>query len=87
MHEFFPENLRNPARSRRAGLMRQFRPGQVYSSLLYSGGEGAAFPIIIIFCTLHTGRGPADGLVIRAHAPTIQAVGNSTVILKHLFHE
>jgi hypothetical protein len=31
MHEFFFENLRNPARNRRAGLMRQFRPGQVYS--------------------------------------------------------
>jgi hypothetical protein len=28
---FFLENLRNPARCRRAGLMRQFRPGQVYS--------------------------------------------------------
>jgi hypothetical protein len=32
MHEFFSENLRNPARIRRAGLIRQFRPGQVYSS-------------------------------------------------------
>ena len=32
MHEFFFENLRNLARSRRAGLMRQFRPGQVYST-------------------------------------------------------
>ena len=31
MHEFFFENLRNPARIRCAGLMRQFRPGQVYS--------------------------------------------------------
>jgi hypothetical protein len=29
MHEFFSlEILRNPARSRRAGLMRQFRSGQ-----------------------------------------------------------
>jgi hypothetical protein len=28
---FFPEILRNPARSRRAGLMRQFPTGQVYS--------------------------------------------------------
>jgi hypothetical protein len=28
----FPENLRNPARIRRAGLTRQFRPGQVYSN-------------------------------------------------------
>jgi hypothetical protein len=28
MHEIFPENLRNPAHDRRAGLMRQFRPGQ-----------------------------------------------------------
>jgi hypothetical protein len=26
MHEFFSENLRNPARIHRAGLMRQFRP-------------------------------------------------------------
>jgi hypothetical protein len=26
---FFFENLRNPARSRRAGLMRQFRSGQL----------------------------------------------------------
>ena len=32
MHEFFFENVRNPARSRRAGLIRQFCPGQVYSS-------------------------------------------------------
>jgi hypothetical protein len=31
MHEFFPENLRNPARNRRAGLMRQFRSGQLDS--------------------------------------------------------
>ena len=30
----FPlENLRNPARDHRAGLMRQFRPSQVYSTL------------------------------------------------------
>ena len=33
MHDFFPENLRNPARSRRAGLMRQFRSGQLDSIL------------------------------------------------------
>jgi hypothetical protein len=33
MHKFFSENLRNPARSRRAGLMRQFRTGQVYSTV------------------------------------------------------
>jgi hypothetical protein len=33
MHEFFPENLRNPAHNRRAGLMRQFRPNQVYSNI------------------------------------------------------
>jgi hypothetical protein len=31
MHEYFPENLRNPAHNRRAGLMRQFPTGQVYS--------------------------------------------------------
>jgi hypothetical protein len=31
MHEFFPAKLRNPAHNRRAGLMRQFRTGQVYS--------------------------------------------------------
>ena len=31
MHEFFFENLRNPARSRRAGLMRQFHSGQLNS--------------------------------------------------------
>jgi hypothetical protein len=31
MHNFPPENLRNPARNRRAGLMRQFRPGQLDS--------------------------------------------------------
>jgi hypothetical protein len=30
--KFFPENLRNPARSRRAGLMRQFCPGQLDST-------------------------------------------------------
>jgi hypothetical protein len=32
MHEFPPENLRNPARSRRAGPMRQFRSGQLDSN-------------------------------------------------------
>jgi hypothetical protein len=32
MHEFFFENLRNPARSRRVGLIRQFCPNHVYSS-------------------------------------------------------
>ena len=31
MHDFFSEKLRNPARNRRAGLMRQFRSGQLYS--------------------------------------------------------
>ena len=38
---FFLENLRNPARNRVAGLMRQFRPGQVYSrstSMSYVSG-------------------------------------------------
>ena len=45
---------------------------------------GAAYEQILWrrFC-----RGPADGHVIRAHPPTMQAVGNSTIILKHLFHE
>ena len=38
-----PENLRNPARSRRAGLMRQFRPGQVYSMILASGASDLGF--------------------------------------------
>jgi hypothetical protein len=33
MHDFFFENLRNPARIYRVGLMRQFRPGQVYSTV------------------------------------------------------
>ena len=32
MHELFFENLRNPARARRAGLMRQFRSGQLNST-------------------------------------------------------
>jgi hypothetical protein len=32
MHEIFFENLRNPAHIRRAGLMRQFCPDQVYST-------------------------------------------------------
>ena len=32
MHEFFFENLRNPAHNRRAGLMRQFSSGQLYST-------------------------------------------------------
>jgi hypothetical protein len=32
MHENFPENLRNPARDRRAGAMRQLPIGQVYSN-------------------------------------------------------
>jgi hypothetical protein len=37
MHEIFLENLRNPAHNRRAGLMRQFRTGQVYSITLDLG--------------------------------------------------
>jgi hypothetical protein len=32
MHDFPPENLRNPAHNRCAGLMHQFCPGQVYST-------------------------------------------------------
>jgi hypothetical protein len=32
MHKFFPENLRNPARTRRAGAMRQFLSGQLDST-------------------------------------------------------
>ena len=37
LHDFFfLENLRNPARNRRAGLMRQFRSGQLYSILNFS---------------------------------------------------
>jgi hypothetical protein len=35
MYEFSPENLRNPARNRRAGLMRQFSSGQLYSTGLH----------------------------------------------------
>jgi hypothetical protein len=31
MHEFFFENLQNPAHIRRVGLMRQFSSGQLYS--------------------------------------------------------
>jgi hypothetical protein len=41
MHEFFPENLRNPAHNRRAGLMRQFSSGQLYSIILEGAGAGA----------------------------------------------
>jgi hypothetical protein len=33
VHEFFFENLRNPARIRRAGVMRQFPSGQLDSNL------------------------------------------------------
>jgi hypothetical protein len=40
IHEFFFENLRNPARNRRAGLMRQFCTGQVYSILVDLGDFG-----------------------------------------------
>jgi hypothetical protein len=36
MHEFFPENLRNPACNCRAGLMRQFRSGQLNSTVFLS---------------------------------------------------
>jgi hypothetical protein len=36
LHEFFFENLRNAARVRRAGVMRQFPTGQVYSSFLHT---------------------------------------------------
>jgi hypothetical protein len=35
MHDFFFENLRNPAHNRRAGLMRQFSSGQLYSIAAY----------------------------------------------------
>ena len=35
MLEFSPENLRNPARNRRAGLMRQFRSSQLNSILIF----------------------------------------------------
>ena len=35
MHEFFLENLRNPARNRRADLMRQFWSGQLDSIKLH----------------------------------------------------
>jgi hypothetical protein len=31
---FFFEKLRNPARNRRAGLMRQFRSGQLDSNIM-----------------------------------------------------
>jgi hypothetical protein len=44
MHEFSPEILRNPARNRRAGLMRQFRSGQlvsVYAARARGGGVEA----------------------------------------------
>ena len=34
MHEFFFENLRNPARIRRASLMRQFSSSQLNSSVI-----------------------------------------------------
>jgi hypothetical protein len=40
MHDFFFEKLRNPARSRRAGLMRQFRSGQLYSRFLHHAFTG-----------------------------------------------
>ena len=36
MHDFFFENLRNPAHNRRAGLMRQFSSGQLYSNTAVS---------------------------------------------------
>jgi hypothetical protein len=36
MHEFSPKKLRNPARNRRAGLMRQFRSGQLDSMVTES---------------------------------------------------
>ena len=36
MHEFFFENLRNPARDRRAGAMRQFPTDQVHSTCVHS---------------------------------------------------
>jgi hypothetical protein len=36
MHEIVSENLRNPARDRRAGAMRQFPSGQLDSSTKFS---------------------------------------------------
>jgi hypothetical protein len=39
MHEISPENLRNPARERRAGAMRQFRLGQLDSIRVRHGNR------------------------------------------------
>jgi hypothetical protein len=49
MHEIFSENLRNPARSSRADLMRQFRTprtGQVYSIDQVYRAEGSCLWVV-----------------------------------------
>jgi hypothetical protein len=56
MHEFSPDNLRNPARSRRAGLMRQFRSGQLDSSLV-----NLYMYILVLFSKRGAGSSPLIG--------------------------
>jgi hypothetical protein len=76
MHEFFFENLRNPARSRRAGLMRQFRSSQLDSSGCESSfrlrirGQGAS---VIIKKAMECFFGPCHWLKLeKAFATLLQ---------------
>jgi hypothetical protein len=73
MHEFFSENLRNPARNRRAGLMRQFCPSQLDSTCTYivvqnlapyrnnSNTGGRSTAVDLMSCSLAAIRGPRRG--------------------------
>jgi len=67
MHEFFFENLRNPAHSRRAGLMRQFRSSQLDSTtaiiLVVSGYHGMRAPTKFSTGTF-VRRGMVVGMVV-----------------------
>ncbi len=93
MHEFPPENLRNPARSRRAGLMRQFRSGQLDSSLvnlymyilvLFSKRGTGSITLILIRCTLGKSKIP-DRMRVRWDRPVaVTAVPLGPIGNRHL---
>ena len=74
MHEIFSENLRNPARGRREGAMRQFPTSQVYSTAVYTDeAVGRLAPLtytvslkLLYFSVVFTA--PANCVEQRAHS-------------------
>ena len=73
MHDFFFENLRNPARIRRAGLMRQFCPGQLDSR----GLDSSCTRVLLQYFVLEYGR------VLALHG---MAVYSCTYVYAHPYH-